>query len=96
MARFHFRCSECGAQYREDEVRYVCPRCARLQEPGRELRGILEVEIEELPRSWLEGELASPAFLKAFLPIVDELVTEGMVTLEAVRVLKYVAAPATQ
>jgi PII-like signaling protein len=32
--------------------------------------------------------------IKAFLPIVDELVTEGMVTLEAVRILKYVAAPA--
>jgi hypothetical protein len=31
--------------------------------------------------------------IKAFLPIVDELVTEGMVTLEAVRVLKYVASP---
>jgi PII-like signaling protein len=27
----------------------------------------------------------------AFLPVVDELVTEGLVTLEAVRVLKYVA-----
>ena len=27
-------------------------------------------------------------------PIVDELVTEGMMTLEAVRILKYVASPA--
>ena len=69
MARFHFRCSECRASYREDELRYVCPRCARLQEPGRELRGILEVEIEDLPQSWPEGEPASPAFLTAFLPI---------------------------
>jgi hypothetical protein len=29
--------------------------------------------------------------IRAFLPIVDELVTEGLVTLEAVRVLKYAA-----
>jgi PII-like signaling protein len=29
--------------------------------------------------------------IDAFLPVVDELVTEGLVTLEAVRVLKYVA-----
>lgn len=29
--------------------------------------------------------------VRAFLPVVDELVTEGLVTLEAVRVLKYVA-----
>jgi hypothetical protein len=31
--------------------------------------------------------------INAFLPVVDELVTEGMVTLEAVRVIKYVASP---
>jgi hypothetical protein len=30
--------------------------------------------------------------IKAFLPVVDELVTEGMVTLEAVRIIKYVAS----
>src|SRR5438477_4744607 len=29
--------------------------------------------------------------VEAFLPVVDELVTEGLVTLEAVRVLKYVS-----
>ena len=31
--------------------------------------------------------------INAFLPVVDELVTEGLVTLEAVRVLKYTASP---
>jgi PII-like signaling protein len=31
--------------------------------------------------------------INAFLPVVDELVSEGLVTLEAVRVLKYVASP---
>jgi hypothetical protein len=30
---------------------------------------------------------------KAFLPIVNELVTKGMVTLEVVRVIKYAASP---
>lgn len=30
--------------------------------------------------------------IKAFMPVVDELVTEGLVTLEAVRVLKYAAS----
>jgi PII-like signaling protein len=29
--------------------------------------------------------------VRSFLPVVDELVTEGLVTLEAVRVLKYVS-----
>jgi PII-like signaling protein len=36
----------------------------------------------------------SEAKIKAFLPVVDELVTEGMVTLEVVRVIKYVAPTA--
>jgi hypothetical protein len=30
--------------------------------------------------------------VRAFLPVVDELVTEGLVTLEAVRILKYAAS----
>lgn len=29
--------------------------------------------------------------IRSFLPVVDELVTEGLVTLEAVRVIKYVS-----
>jgi PII-like signaling protein len=33
----------------------------------------------------------SEASIDAFLPVVDELVTEGLVTIEAVRVLKYVS-----
>jgi PII-like signaling protein len=33
--------------------------------------------------------------INAFLPVVDELVTEGLVTLEAVRVLKYAATSRT-
>jgi hypothetical protein len=32
--------------------------------------------------------------IKAFLPVVDQLVTEGLVTLEAVRIIKYAAPPA--
>jgi hypothetical protein len=34
--------------------------------------------------------------INAFLPVVDELVSEGLVTLEAVRVLKYTAVPRTR
>ncbi len=32
--------------------------------------------------------------IQAFLPVVDQLVTEGLVTLEAVRIIKYAAPPA--
>lgn len=98
VARFHFRCSECGASYREDELRYTCPPCARLQVPGRELRGILEVELEELPRAWPDAELASPVFLEAFLPIasVDSLPplpVGGTPLLEAARLRSELGVP---
>ncbi len=52
MSKFQFRCSECGAAYREDEVRLVCPACARQQEPGGVTRGVLEVVLDELPSTW--------------------------------------------
>ena len=71
MAKFHFRCTECGARYREGEVRYVCPPCAHHQQPGREIRGILEVVLDELPGAWPDLHSTSPAFLEAFLPIAS-------------------------
>lgn len=36
-------CTECGRAYEERAVRYVCPACAVLQEPGGATRGVLEV-----------------------------------------------------
>ena len=54
---------------------------AKLLEMSTDLPIVIEIVDAEEP-------------IRAFLPIVDELVTEGMVTLEAVRILKYVASPA--
>lgn len=71
MARFHFRCTECGAQYLEDEVRYTCPSCSALQQPGRETRGILDVVLDEPPSAWPDSHSTGPAFLEAFLPIAS-------------------------
>ena len=87
-----------GRSYREDELRYVCPRCARLQEPGREVRGILEIAFDELPRAWPEAELASPAFLEAFLPIASgdslpPLAVGGTPLLEAPRLRASLGMP---
>lgn len=69
MARFTLVCSECGARYDEREVRYVCPACARLQRPGEPTRGVLEVELADLPDRWPEGALSAPAALASFLPL---------------------------
>ncbi len=69
MSDFHFRCIECGKTYAEDEVRLTCPACAGKQEPGGVTRGVLDVELDELPRAWPEAPLSSAAFLTAFLPL---------------------------
>jgi threonine synthase len=52
MARFHFRCIECGEEYAEDPNRFVCSRCGDEQEPGGTIRGVLEVVLKNLPTSW--------------------------------------------
>jgi threonine synthase len=69
MSNFHFCCTECGTSYREDEVQLVCPACARLQEPGGVIRGVLEVVLDALPSCWPAAPASSAEFLRAFLPI---------------------------
>lgn len=69
MSRFHFRCTECGARFEENDVRLVCPSCARQQQPGGVVRGVLEVVLDELPKRWPTGPASGPEFLQAFLPI---------------------------
>jgi len=72
MARFHFRCVECGEEYPEDPQRLVCARCTAKQEPGGTIRGVLEVVLKTLPTTWPHFRPSDPEFLYAFLPITDE------------------------
>lgn len=69
MARFHFKCIECGEIYREDPTLMVCPLCSGHQEPGGTTRGVLEVILKSLPTSWPHFRASDPEFLQAFLPI---------------------------
>jgi threonine synthase len=71
MAAFTFVCSECGARYPESEVRYVCPLCTRLQEPGAATRGVLRIELDEVPRRWPAARVYDPGSLVAFLPVAS-------------------------
>ena len=72
MARFFFRCIECGDEYPEDPQRMVCAHCTAKQEPGGSIRGVLEVVLKEHPTRWPHFRLSDPEFLAAFLPIADE------------------------
>jgi threonine synthase len=69
MARFHFRCSECGLELTERPGLYVCPTCSGKQAPAGVTRGVLEIVIDDLPTAWPEARPGSPEFLTAFLPI---------------------------
>ncbi|NNG16843.1 MAG: threonine synthase [Gemmatimonadales bacterium] len=69
MAGFRFRCTECATPYDENDVRLVCAACADKQEPGGVTRGVLEVELDELPTNWPQAPPSHPDFLTAFLPI---------------------------
>jgi threonine synthase len=41
MTRFSYCCNTCGQAYHRDEVRYLCPACARDYRPGMPLIGVL-------------------------------------------------------
>jgi threonine synthase len=72
MARFKFRCIECGEEYPEDPNRFVCSRCSGKQEPGGTVRGVLEIDLKVLPSSWPRFRTSDPEFLTAFLPISED------------------------
>ncbi len=46
MTRFVYQCSRCGKRYQRDEVRYLCPQCAREYRPGVPLIGVLSAQFD--------------------------------------------------
>ncbi len=46
MIPFLYHCTTCGKPYKRDEVRYLCPACARDYRPGIPLLGVLAVTFD--------------------------------------------------
>jgi len=46
MTRFDYQCSTCGKTCRRDEVRYLCPACAKRYRPGIPLVGVLSARFD--------------------------------------------------
>ena len=46
MTEFVYQCSNCGKRYQRDEVRYLCPLCARDYRPGIPLLGVLSAQFD--------------------------------------------------
>ncbi len=41
--KFYYRCVNCGREYHDNEVRYLCPECSRNQSPEEAPEGVLKV-----------------------------------------------------
>jgi threonine synthase len=46
MTRFVYQCSNCGKRYQREDVRYLCPLCARDYRPGVPLIGVLSAQFD--------------------------------------------------
>jgi threonine synthase len=46
MTPFLYRCTTCGKTYQRDEVRYLCPSCAKDYRPGIPLLGVLSAQFD--------------------------------------------------
>jgi threonine synthase len=46
MTAFHYHCTTCGKSFKRDEVRYLCPDCAKQYRPGIPLVGVLSVQFD--------------------------------------------------
>ncbi len=46
MIPFLYHCTTCGKPYKRDEVRYLCPVCAKNYRPGIPLLGVLSVQFD--------------------------------------------------
>ncbi len=46
MIPFRYHCTTCGKPYKRDEVRYLCPACAKDYRPGIPLLGVLSVRFD--------------------------------------------------
>ncbi|MGB8369107.1 MAG: threonine synthase [Limisphaerales bacterium] len=46
MTKFLYQCSTCGKSYPRDEVRYLCPACAKQYRPGIPLVGVLSARFD--------------------------------------------------
>ncbi|MGA9451775.1 MAG: threonine synthase, partial [Verrucomicrobiia bacterium] len=75
MTGFVYQCSNCGKRYRRDEVRYLCPLCARDYRPGIPLIGVLSAQFDyavirtQFSKAKPEWNLFSAVEEKFFPPI---------------------------
>jgi threonine synthase len=69
---YSYSCTDCGATYQAEEVRYLCPACSKGLTTGQPLKGILSVELpyNELKKA-LDPTTASPRDL---MPVVTECI----------------------
>lgn len=68
--KFSYRCTDCGAEYPADTIRYLCPQCEREQVVGEFQKGVLETVLDPEYLSSLKNKptVAPKDFLVYQLP----------------------------
>ncbi|MFA5729239.1 MAG: threonine synthase [Candidatus Neomarinimicrobiota bacterium] len=68
--KYAYRCTDCGAEYPDDSIRYLCEKCARDQVTGEFQKGVLETVLDPEYLASLKDKLAVTAedFLVYQLP----------------------------
>jgi threonine synthase len=65
----HYRCTQCGKEYKRDEVRYLCPVCSVDYKVGIPLKGALEAifDYEAIAAGWKQSP--DPELFSAVEPL---------------------------
>jgi len=75
IMHYYFKCVDCGKEFKQGEVEYVCPSCAALQKKMEPTRGVLEVLFDykkfKSPLTPLCKGGTGGILLEHFLPISD-------------------------
>jgi len=71
--KFYYRCSDCGLEYNNQEIRYLCPKCQSQNRANQPPKGVLQVvynysEIKKPGISLLNKKLKETEYL-SLLPI---------------------------
>ena len=73
---FYYQCTNCGNQYDEDEVTYLCPECSKLNLPSSPPKGVLKTIY-----NYKSLSLSAPARPASALEIYKRLKKRGFIDL---------------
>ncbi|MFA6688389.1 MAG: threonine synthase [Sphaerochaetaceae bacterium] len=93
--RFSYICSDCGQEFRTDEVMYQCPACSAHNEPGTFQKGnlIVRLDKDDLAALAKKGHVDMYDFFPYSIPTPDTYPVGGTPVARPVRLVKKYGLP---